>query len=44
LATALAGECDAIITGDQDLLVLDPFRTIRVLSPLAFWKWEPTVD
>ena len=44
LATALAGECAAIISGDQELLVLDPFRAIRVLSPLAFWKWEPTLD
>ncbi len=40
LATALAGECDAIITGDRDLLVLDPFRSIRVLAPSSFWKWE----
>jgi putative PIN family toxin of toxin-antitoxin system len=40
LATALAGECDAIVTGDQDLLVLDPFRNIRVLTPSSFWKWE----
>jgi putative PIN family toxin of toxin-antitoxin system len=40
LATALAGECAAIITGDQDLVVLDPFRHIRVLAPSAFWKWE----
>ncbi|HEV3061861.1 MAG TPA: putative toxin-antitoxin system toxin component, PIN family [Vicinamibacterales bacterium] len=40
LATARAGECAAIISGDQDLLVLDPFRGIRVLAPPAFWKWE----
>jgi putative PIN family toxin of toxin-antitoxin system len=40
LATALAGGCAAIVTGDQDLLVLDPFRDIRVLAPSAFWKWE----
>jgi uncharacterized protein len=40
LATALAAACDAIITGDRDLLVLDPFRDIRVLAPSAFWKWE----
>jgi predicted nucleic acid-binding protein len=40
LATALAGGCAAIITGDQDLLILDPFRGIRVLAPSAFWKWE----
>jgi putative PIN family toxin of toxin-antitoxin system len=40
LATALTGACAAIITGDQDLLILDPFREIRVLAPSAFWKWE----
>jgi uncharacterized protein len=40
LGTALAAACEAIITGDQDLLVLDPFRDIRVLAPSAFWKWE----
>jgi putative PIN family toxin of toxin-antitoxin system len=40
LATALAGECAAIISCDQDLLVLDPFRGIRVRAPSAFWKWE----
>ena len=44
LATALAGECAAIVTGDQDLLVLDPFRGIRVLTPSAFWKWESAND
>ena len=40
LATARAGECAAIVTGDQDLLILDPFQAIRVLTPSAFWKWE----
>lgn len=40
LATALRGDCVAIITGDQDLLVLDPFRGIHILSPSAFWRWE----
>jgi putative PIN family toxin of toxin-antitoxin system len=40
LATARAGECIAIITGDQDLLILDPFQAIRLLPPSAFWKWE----
>lgn len=40
LATALAGECVAIVSGDQDLLVLDPFHGIRVLAPSAFWQWE----
>ena len=40
LATALRGDCAAIITGDQDLMVLDPFRGIHILSPSAFWRWE----
>jgi predicted nucleic acid-binding protein len=40
LATARAGECAAIITGDHNLLILDPFEAIRVLAPSAFWKWE----
>ena len=40
LATAIAGECAALVTGDQDLLTLDTFRGIRVLSPSKFWKWE----
>ena len=44
LATALAGECTALITGDQDLLILDPFRGVRVLPPSAFWKWESEHD
>jgi predicted nucleic acid-binding protein len=44
LATALAGECVAIISGDEDLLILDPFREIRVLTPSAFWKWESAHD
>jgi putative PIN family toxin of toxin-antitoxin system len=44
LATALAANCAAIITGDEDLSTLDPFRAIRVLEPSAFWKWESEHD
>jgi uncharacterized protein len=44
LATARAGECAAIVTGDQDLLILDPFQGIRVLSPSGFWQWESAHD
>lgn len=36
LATAVAGMADVVVTGDQDLLVLDPFRGIRILTPAAF--------
>ncbi|MAU01197.1 MAG: putative toxin-antitoxin system toxin component, PIN family [Anaerolineaceae bacterium] len=36
LETAVNGQADTIITGDQDLLVLHPFRQIAVLSPRTF--------
>ncbi|MEO7192513.1 MAG: hypothetical protein ABI051_15780 [Vicinamibacterales bacterium] len=44
LATAVAGQCVAVITGDRDLLVLDPFQQIRILAPSAFWAWEGEQD
>ena len=44
LAAARAGGCAAIVTGDQDLLVLDPIQGIRVPAPSAFWKWESAYD
>ncbi len=33
LSLALAGNARVILSGDKDLLVLDPFRGIRILSP-----------
>jgi len=33
LETALAGECGLIVSGDQDLLSLHPWRGVQVLSP-----------
>ena len=38
LATALAGKARAIVTGDDDLLVLRRHRGIRILSPRKFLK------
>jgi putative PIN family toxin of toxin-antitoxin system len=38
LEAAVYGNADFIITGDEDLLVLDPYRWIRILSPVAFIK------
>jgi predicted nucleic acid-binding protein len=32
----LHGRADAILTGDLDLLALDPFHGIRILTPAAF--------
>jgi putative PIN family toxin of toxin-antitoxin system len=40
LATAQTGSCECIVTGDKDLLVLDPFGDIRILAPGAFWAYE----
>lgn len=36
LDVALAGSAHGIITGDKDLLVLDPFHDIRIMSPTIF--------
>jgi putative PIN family toxin of toxin-antitoxin system len=38
LHVALNGDAEAIITGDRDLLVLDPFHGVRNLSPTAFCR------
>jgi putative PIN family toxin of toxin-antitoxin system len=32
LGTAMAAEADVIVTGDQDLLVLNPWKGIRILD------------
>jgi len=36
LATAVAAGADAIVTGDEDLLVLRAHQTISILSPRQF--------
>ncbi len=36
LELAVAGNADCIVTGDKDLLVLDPFRNIRIITPKEF--------
>lgn len=36
LEIAVTGKADCIVTGDQDLLVLDPFHGVRILTPAAF--------
>jgi putative PIN family toxin of toxin-antitoxin system len=36
LDLATSGRADCIVTGDNDLLVLDPFEGIRILTPAAF--------
>lgn len=36
LGVALAGKADILITGDTDLLVLDPFEGLPIISPAQF--------
>jgi len=38
LEAAVAGQVDAIVSGDEDLLTLSPFEGIPVLSPAAFLR------
>ena len=36
LDAAVAGRADYLVSGDEDLLVLHPFRDVPVLTPVAF--------
>ena len=36
LELAVSGNADVIVSGDDDLLVLDPFRDIRIVTPREF--------
>jgi len=36
LEAALSGEAKFLVTGDEDLLVLNPFREIEIVAPSVF--------
>jgi uncharacterized protein len=36
IGTAITGDCDCIITGDKDLLVLKQYQNINIISPTEF--------
>lgn len=36
LELAVCGSADVLISGDEDLLVLDPFRNVTIVTPQAF--------
>jgi uncharacterized protein len=40
LATAAAAQAACIISGDNDLLVLESFRGMAIIRPAAFWQFE----
>lgn len=39
LELAVSEEADCIVSGDQDLLALHPFRGIPIVKPAAFLEW-----
>lgn len=39
LELAVNGDASVIVTGDRDLLVLNPFRGVRIVNPAEFLKW-----
>lgn len=40
LEVAVNGQAKVIVTGDEDLLVLNPFRDIPIIKPADFLKWK----
>jgi putative PIN family toxin of toxin-antitoxin system len=42
LEVAVSGEAEVIVSGDEDLLVLNPFRGIPILPPAEFLKMLET--
>jgi predicted nucleic acid-binding protein len=38
LEVAVAGRADVIVTGDEDLKVLDPFEGISIIKPSEFLR------
>ena len=42
LELAVNGDADCIVSGDDDLLMLDPFRGMRILTPGGFLETLPT--
>lgn len=40
IATAVTGGCDAVITGDADLLVLAIHDSVPFLTPRDFWDFD----
>ncbi|GJL60575.1 MAG: hypothetical protein NPIRA03_34320 [Nitrospirales bacterium] len=40
LEVAVNGQAQIIVTGDEDLLVLNPFRGISIMKPVDYLKWK----
>jgi uncharacterized protein len=44
LEAAVNGRADTLVTGDKDLLELDPFRGIAILTPAAYLDRKTSSD
>lgn len=44
LELAIAGNAKVIVSGDKDLLVLDPFRGVRIVTPRTFVEDFPPLE
>jgi len=40
LGTAVAAQCELLVSGDKDLLEMGEYETIRIVSPRGFWSHE----
>ncbi len=40
LELAVAGQANYLITGDDDLIALNPFRTVQIVSPAMFLELD----
>lgn len=38
IGTALSGDAECIVTGDEDLLILKTYRGIDIVTPREFWS------
>ncbi len=37
IGTALSGNAELIITGDEDLLILKKYKDVEIITPRSFW-------
>ena len=40
ISTAVKGQCQCIVTGDKDLLVIGKYNNINIVSPSNFWEFD----
>lgn len=44
LELAFCGKADCIVSGDSDLLILNPFREIPIITPREFLSWRTSTS